>query len=64
LKGKSLDFKPFIDRVSALSDGRIHEILDAIPFGGGRWNDRILEHFRSIRENAAKLEIEFARSLL
>ena len=42
----------------------VDEILDAIPFGNGRWNDRIREHFGSIRENAAKLEIEFARSLL
>lgn len=64
LKGKSHDFKPFINRVASLSQERIDEILKAIPFGNGRWNDRIREHFRSIVENAAKLEIEFARSLI
>lgn len=64
LKGKNLDFKPFIERVIALSTERVDEILDAIPFGDGRWNDRIRDHFHSIRENAEKLEIEFARSLL
>lgn len=64
LNGKSVDFKPFIGKVAALTPERIDEILDAIPFGNGRWNDRIREHFGSIRENAAKLEIEFARSLL
>lgn len=64
LKGKMVDFKPFINKVAALSTDRIDEMLNAIPFGNGRWNDRIHEHFRSILENSAKLEIEFARSLL
>lgn len=64
LKGKSVDFKPFIKRVSALSSEQIDEILKAIPFGNGRWDDRIRSYFRSLRGNAPKLEIEFARSLL
>jgi len=64
LKGKEVDFKPFINKVSSLSIDRIDEILDAVPFGNGRWNASIREHFRSVIENAAKLEIEFARSLL
>ncbi len=64
LKGKGVDFKPFIQRVNTLSEQRLQEMLDAIPFGGGRWDVKIREHFKSIAENAAKLEIEFARSLI
>lgn len=64
LKGKDVDLKPFIKVVNNLSVERLNEVLAEIPFGGGRWNDKIHEHFEAIRMNASKLEIEFARCLI
>ncbi|HBR57818.1 MAG TPA: hypothetical protein DEA22_10185 [Blastocatellia bacterium] len=64
LKGKEIDFKPFIQAVNDLSVQRLNAVLEEIPFGGGRWNDNIHEHFEAIKKNASKLEIEFARCLI
>ncbi len=63
LRGKAVDFKPFIDKVRLLSAARLDEILDAIPFGDGQWNAKVREHLMSIVANADKLEIEFARCI-
>jgi len=63
LRGKAVDFKPFIDKVRSLSAARLDEILDAIPFGDGQWNAKVREHMMSIVANADKLEIEFARCI-
>ena len=42
---------------------KLDELLGAIPFGDGRWNTKVSDHLMSVVENAAKLEIEFARCL-
>jgi hypothetical protein len=64
LRGKEIAFKPFIDRVKALAETRLIEILDTVPFSDGRWNEKVRDHVMSIVKNADKLEIEFARCLL
>ena len=63
LRGKVLDFKPFINKVTELSPEILDEILAAIPFGDGQWNTKVRDQLTSVVENAAKLEIEFARCL-
>ncbi len=63
LRGKEVDFRPFIDKVKMLTVANVNEILDAIPFGDGRWSGKVRDHLVSVVQNAAKLEIEFARCL-
>ena len=63
LRGKQIDFGPFINKVVELSPEKLDELLEAIPFGDGRWNTKVKDHLMSVVENAAKLEIEFARCL-
>lgn len=57
------DFRPFVDRLSSLSESNISDILDAVPYGDGSWNDRVREHLRSIVTNRGRLEVEFARCM-
>lgn len=63
LKGRNLDFRPFIDTVRRLTPSRVDEILAAVPFCDGKWDDKVRSHVISIIENVDKLELEFARCL-
>lgn len=64
LRGKVLDYKPFLSSIAKLSLEKIDEICALIPFGSGSWDKRVLDHFESIKENASKLDLELQRSLL
>lgn len=63
LRGKSIDFRPFIDKVRELDAERFDEILAVIPFADGRWDNKVRSHMMSLVENVEKLELEFARCL-
>jgi hypothetical protein len=64
LRGKILDYKPFIAKLESLSITRIDEMLDLVPFGSEFYKNKVREHLASILENVAKLEIELQRSLI
>ncbi len=64
LRGKALDYKPFIAKLERLSIARIDELLDLVPFGSELYKSRVREHMACILTNAAKLEIELQRSLI
>jgi len=64
LKGKALEFKPFITRVERFSPERLADMLAVIPFGDGRWDAKVNDHFSALIEHSADLELELARSLV
>jgi hypothetical protein len=64
LQGKTIDWKPFVDRVRKLTKDKVDEICTSVPFESERWSEKVIQRFYSVIENIDKLEFELQRSLL
>lgn len=63
LSKKTIDWKPFLTSLKAMTDDRIERITRAVPAEWGQFAEKIEQHIKFVRTQEVRIELELHRSL-